>query len=510
MGMTDMHNAASQERRVVSRSTMLVLLFAVSVVGLSLVSMVSVSGAPGCDLTSPAFCETFDQGPSSVRGRGGDLDPSRWSTARLAPSDMSGSVANPVRSAPIPPCKASFPQTSAFPPDDTLICDPSGNRSAQLMTAVAIQNYGNNSYMIRQPFDFAGRTGKIVFDVDAASGGNLSGWVGIDITQDPVPAPTFREFENFEPGPVPRNGLMMKWSEICGQGNNYVTLGNVMVYRDYAPTMVTPTFNVTGGNCAKTQLGSLNHFEVRVSQTQLEIYGSDFSNDNGNTFPNFRRLYAANINLGFTRGYVHVSARNHATVKYGFGEDWVFHWDNIGFDGPALPAGRGYEIPNNNTSTTHDGAAMRNLGYQLHDGTVSGKPAGMYNPSTRIAPFSIAGVNLTGVVDARLTLNAFFNTIGHTASTSWGLSYRFNGGTLRTRMLTALEVQSLNIAGSAGNVALVIDVPVGDVAGGANTLELLPIGAPMDLVPSIANIDLVLGVASGPPPSAPSNLKIIR
>jgi hypothetical protein len=37
------------------------------------------------------------------------------------------------------------------------------------MTAVSIQNYGVNSYMPRQPFDFAGRTGKIDFDVDAVS-----------------------------------------------------------------------------------------------------------------------------------------------------------------------------------------------------------------------------------------------------------------------------------------------------------------------------------------------------
>ena len=40
------------------------------------------------------------------------------------------------------------------------------------MTAVAMQNYGVNSYMIRQPFDFAGRTGKIVFDVDAVDRGS--------------------------------------------------------------------------------------------------------------------------------------------------------------------------------------------------------------------------------------------------------------------------------------------------------------------------------------------------
>src|SRR3954454_16011288 len=28
-----------------------------------------------CNLSAPAFCETFNQGPSKIRGRGGDLDP---------------------------------------------------------------------------------------------------------------------------------------------------------------------------------------------------------------------------------------------------------------------------------------------------------------------------------------------------------------------------------------------------------------------------------------------------
>ena len=267
---------------------------------------------------------------------------------------------------------------------------------------------------------------------------------------------------------------------------------------------------MSGGNCPRTRLGSLNHFEVRVSQTSLEVWGSDFSNDNGNTFPNFRRIYAGTINLNFTRGYVHISARNHATVKYGFGEDAVYHWDNVGFDGPVVPAGRAYEVPNNNTSTTHDGAAMRNLGYQLQDGTSSGKPAGMYNPSQRISPFSIPNFELSGIVNAKITLNAFFNTVGRTATTSWGLSFRFNGGPVRQRLLTTLEVQALNTPGSAGNIALVMDVPVGDLVNGTNTLEFLPVGAPMDFPPSIANIDVLLGLSTGPVPTAPVNLRILQ
>jgi hypothetical protein len=461
-----------------------------------------------CGLTDAAFCETFDSGPAAIRGRGGDLDSVKWSAARLAPSDLSGfgPVANPVIAAPIPGCKASFSATSVYPPDDTLICDPRLSLSAQLMTAVAIQNYGNNSYMIRQPFDFANRTGTIVFDVDAVSLGSLATYVEIDLTHDPIPAPTFREFQNFEAGPVPRNGLMMKWSDNCASNGRSITLGNILVYTNYEPVTLTPT---GGTACAATKQGSMNHFEIQVSQQHLDIFGSDYSTDDGQSFPNFRKLYSADLSLPFTRGYVHVSARNHASIKYGFGPDGVYHWDNIGFDGPVLSGGRAYEIPDNATAGTYNSQSIRNLGYMLLDGT-SGKPAGIYDPVNRLSPFRFQGVDVSGMVTARLSLNLYFNTITHVANSTWGLTVRFNGGAWRNRFLTPTEVQAINTAGSAGNMALVLDVPLADLVSGLNTLEMLPLNAPMDYPPVVANIDLTLASSVGSVPTAPTGLRIVR
>ena len=414
---------------------------------------------------------------------------------------------NPVAAAPIPPCKASFAVTSVFPPDDTLICDPASPRSAQLMTAVAIQNYGNNSYMIRQPFDFANRTGKIVFDVDAVSLSQQATFIEVDLTEDPVPATTFQEYANFESGPVPRSGLTMKWSNSCGSNGNAITLGDVQVYANYLGGTITPSFTVGGTGCPRTRVGSLNHFEIQVSQQRLDIYGSDYSTDNGQSFPNFRKIYTATLNLPFARGYVHVDARNHASVKYGFGPDGVYHWDNIGFDGPVISNWRAYEVPNNNTAGTHDGSAIRNLGYHLLDGT-SGKPAGIYDPTNPVGPFQFQGVNVSGAVAARLSLNTFFNAVAHTATSMWGLTFRFNGGTWRSRFLTAAEVQAINTPGSAGNVSMIIDVPVGDVGAGSNALEMLPLNAPMDYPPAVANIDLILTLSGGTL-SSPTNLRIV-
>jgi hypothetical protein len=472
----------------------------------------TLTASANCNMSTPAFCETFDEGPSAIRGRGGDLNPSRWATSRLSGGiNSSGQgTANPVPIAPVPQCRAAIAQTSVLPPNDTLICDPSGTRSSQLMTAVSMQNYGVNSYMIRQPFDFAGRTGKIEFDVDAVAQG-LGGFVEVEIGQDSVPATTFREFENYEVGPVPRNGISIKLLNACsGAGAAPV---NTMVYNNYAGTIIAPSFDHASG-CASTSQGSLNHFEIQISQSQLNVYGSDFSTDNGKTFPNYKLLYSASISLPFTRGYVHVNARNHATIKYGFGPDAVFHWDNIGFDGPVIAGPKAYEIPDGTTTFTssvgaaYDGSQAQNLGYQLLDGT-TGKPPGMYSPSAKINSLTFQNVDVSSIASATLTLNAFFNTITHTPDATWGISYRLNGGVVRTHNLTVGDLADINaIAGAPlGILSLALDVPTTDLVSGTNTLELLPLHAPMDYPPVVANIDLLVatsGSASSSPTGAPS------
>jgi hypothetical protein len=67
----------------------------------------------------------------------------------------------------------------------------------------------------------------------------------------------------------------------------------------------------------------------------------------------------------------------------------------------------------------------------------------------------------------------------------------------------------INTAGSAGNIALLLDVPLPDLASGLNALEMLPLNAPMDYPPAVANIDLTLASSAGSVPSAPTNLRIV-
>lgn len=447
-----------------------------------------------------AFAENFAR-PSSVRGRGGDLDQAVWGSAQYAPNTTGGPGVNYTIKATIPYCRSGFGPGDVWPPDNTLICDGASSNPGTLMTGAVIQYYGNNCYMIRQPFDFLNRTGLIVCDVDAWSDGITGTWVNVDITDDPVPAPTWLEASNHETGGIPKNAVMIQWSDNSGSPNNRVTIGNVNVYANYVLTTLTPTFSVSWASCPTTLQNSLNHIEIQLSATHLTVFMSDYSTDGGLTFPNFRKIYEADLTTPFSRGYVHISARNHATLKFGFSPTGVYHWDNVKFDGPVLAAPRAYEMPDNTTIVTgyNNGTDppfdYMNLGYEISDGT--NKAQGVWSPGSLVSPLTFTGsVNLSGMSSAKMTMNLFLN-VGYgsafTADTTVGLLYRLNGGTWRTRLLTSAEVTMINnTVGCAGNFLMVIDVPFGDLASGTNTIDFSTVNVNMGYPPQVANLDLLV------------------
>ena len=296
-------------------------------------------GPPGCGLEQAAFCDTFDA-PAGRATRAGELAPEKWSASRFCniggPSSDDEAVA--IGAATVPACRDGLPAT-VLPNQDTLICDPTGLvHSNHLLVLSAAQNYGQNSYRIRQPFDFSDRTGTIVFDAEGHNVGN-HGWVSLEITEDPAPAPSFTLQQNYENGSIPRNAVEIHFDNICGGDN--VGIYHLFVYDDYHQDLaLTET-----GVCVPAGVGQLNHFEVKLSTTRIEVYGSPASSD-GVTFGAPVLLGAKDIALPFSRGYVHLTTHNHATLKYSNGamDAWAARWDNVGFDGPAITSGwREYE-----------------------------------------------------------------------------------------------------------------------------------------------------------------------
>jgi hypothetical protein len=175
----------------------------------------TISADTGCGLMLPAFCETFESGQAALhdRGRGNELSRSRFSVTRYEPSLSTGNgqtfwvweaELGQMDGEP-DVCRDDVPER-LLPTHDTLICEPSASIGTRyLLSAVGAQNYGSNAIRIRQPFDFAGRTGRIAFDADVYNN-FLLGYHSVVISADPSPTPSW---DINGRGPNPREGVMI-------------------------------------------------------------------------------------------------------------------------------------------------------------------------------------------------------------------------------------------------------------------------------------------------------------
>jgi hypothetical protein len=292
-------------------------------------------GPPGCGLPAAAFCETFEA-PASVQGRAGELDARRWSGSRAKhglPSADGMAIA--MGTASVPSCRTGMPAKILLP-QDALVCDPTpGLQSRHLMVAAGMQNYGQHSFRVRQPFDFAGRTGRIVFDAEAHVRDALVGWISIEVLQDPLGAPSFDHLGNWEGGLIPKNGFEVQFvnNSLSTQAAPSIGVGFIEVFDNHRATTLEPQTLTT----IATAPGRLNRFELRVSQSRIEVYGTPALSD-GQSFGPAVLMVGADVNLPFTRGYVSITTHNHASEKYAGLDAWVARWDNVGFDGPVIGA----------------------------------------------------------------------------------------------------------------------------------------------------------------------------
>ena len=449
-------------------------------------------GPPGCGLDHAAFCDPFDQ-PSERRGRAGELDATRWSLGRIEPELGTRYVIGP---ATVADCRPDVP-AQVLPPQDTLVCAPtSAIASSHLLVAVAAQNYGINSYRIRQPFDFAGRTGTITFDVDATILNPGWGWPSIEITDEPMNGPSFSMIPgagNYEGGVIPKNGVevQLNGGGACPESMR-ARVESIHEYRDYVDHV---TNMVWGENCIPAERHHLNRFQIRLSQDRIEVWATPASAD-GVTFAAPTMVASAALELSFTRGWVHISVHNHASLKYSDQtvDSWVVRWDNVGFDGPVVGGFAETEAP----APLEDAADGVATAYFVED-----------RDDTSITAVTIQGV--TGVRDADLARLSFDmqylqNAFGDADISTYGLRYRLNAGAWHDEPLRMAERALLadgvvldgDMAGEQnaimqGIIGHVIDVPVGELVEGDNRLEIATVNMPVHGYRAVlSNVDLVL------------------
>src|SRR6185437_6748983 len=455
-----------------------------------------VSGT--CGLSAPAFCADFSAGPQAG-GRSGDLDPRQWSVARIeAPYQYMGGNSTQsfeeFPSVPVAPCRTGV---GAIEPDsDSLVCN------GQLMTASGAQNYGLISYRPTQPFDFTNRTGKIVFNVDAATGGGLDKWISLFVTDQPTAGANNL---NQVTGLQPRNGVGLNLDLSCGSPYARVGVGNIFSYANYLESV--PYQGTNSGPCVATAGGALNHFEIDLSQSRIQVWGTDHSTDGGKSFPAAVLLASAPLALYFGTGYVHYQVGIRAPAKYlqefNLNAPYaLYHWAGMGFDGPVVSADRVYQVPDALTRGPNGG---QTVGYQLVDGT-SGTPQGMYTccALTKVAPFSLPNVTLTGATSAHLTLDAYATQADSFNAGTLAIRYRLNGGPWRDpspvppyATLVGQACPGCPGGGSSENWWMALDLPVAlsDLQPGTNTVEFTSANASQAFPLILSNADLLVSTS---------------
>jgi hypothetical protein len=411
---------------------------------------------------------------------------------------------------PVTPCRAGL--STSMPEEDTQLCDAASSASGELMTTTEAQNYGLVSYRPVQPFDFTNRTGKIVFDVDAATGGGLDKWISLFVTDQPIAGASNLAQVT---GLTPQNGVGFNLDLNCGSPYAKVGVGEVFTYANYLES--TAYTGTNSDPCVATSAGALNHFEVDLSRQQLQVWGSNPSSDGGTTFPSLTLLATVPLSLPFSVGYVHYQVGIRAPHKYlqqfNLNAPYaVYHWKNVGFDGPVTMPDRVYPVADALSQGPNGG---EDLGYELVDGT-SGTPQGMYTCCglTKVAPFSLAGVNLAGATSAELTFDVYATQADSFNANTLAIKYRFNGGAWQTPnpappYHTLLNQNCPLCPGGQTSenwwMALAVPIPLSDLVSGTNTLEFTSANASQGYPLILANIDLLVD----PPPASGTSTPVL-
>lgn len=328
--------------------------------------------------TQAAFCDGFNQPTVNPAGsRSGDLNDLIWGTSRArgdgqwtSYDTFNHTVLDEIANQNVtinggPLCG----QSGTFaPPTDIKICNgvmQEGTNSGFGVVSLAMYP--------KQPFDFAGRTGTVSFDVSLDSRGNHDVWPEFWLTDKPVPDP-FKHLTSW--ASLPKNGFGLMFDASCDYhggcapgcpsspnvNDHYVNVGEGFVIRDYVKQTWNYSFAASGNdgilqtqNCIKEPItgdGTLNHIELRVSQNQIDIWGTDAALPSQLTAAwitaNLKHMATlTNVNLNQTRGLIWIEDAQYNPTKGDATHFYHrFYWDNVGFDGPKTYRDLAYDVAN--------------------------------------------------------------------------------------------------------------------------------------------------------------------
>jgi hypothetical protein len=427
------------------------------------------------------FCDTFDKKNPGIASRTGDLDPNVWGVSRatgyvnFGPGLYNGWAATQLQT-----CNGT---TTVTPPNDIMICNgqlreatndnPTGAFDAGSVTTLAMYP--------KQPFDFAGRTGAVSFDVSNDSHGTHATWPEFWMSNLPVPTP-FNHFDSWQA--LPQHGFGIRFGAAvapggwgsCPNGNNLGnrrwTVDSAVVVRNY---VMDDTVGLGGvrTKMAVQQLdcvvsppdnsGITNHVELKISQNQIDVYATD-----AGVAPSTGTLkhiaVITNANLSLTRGLIWLEDVHYNADKGDLPsqKQHTFVWDNVAFDGPFTYRDFSYDaldVDQANASTSTLDLGKFSLPNQTASWNVLNMPAKSQASAVRVL------FNFYNQFSSVPTvLNVIVN--GHAHPTPWPYPDALQN-TWRTFAVT---------------------VPITDLVAGTNVVQL---GSDQPMVTSNVNIVLV-------------------
>lgn len=323
-----------------------------------------------------AFCETFDAPQGSPATRSGDLNPTLWGVSRIGATNPGQDLVNTFYPARMNGCGNPL----VLPPDTVKVCN------GRMFDVV-----NDNGFVVaqaiypKQPFDIAGRTGTVAFDVSDDTQGGHAAWPEFWWTDQPVPVP----IDDFPlHAPVARNAVGISFaasnSPTCA---GRVTVDAVSVVRNYVLDQIP--FATPGCVVMGSATGQLNHVEIRINQQHIEVWAADAG-------ASAVRLiaYADNANISMTRGVIWVEDVHYNASKGGDGSQTThtFAWDNVAFDGPKPYRDLTFDVTESRTSSSSGGL---NLGWAVNQGasptlTVNGV-GWAQTPTTALVTFNFWG-----------------------------------------------------------------------------------------------------------------------
>ena len=409
-----------------------------------------------CGLAGAVFCETFSA-PKGQGTRTGDLDPVLWGVSRVGEINPGQGVANDIPQVSMAGCGTT---AWTFTPGDVRICN--GQMYETVNDGGGVTNL--DTYP-KQPFDFAGRTGRVVFDVSADSDGTHGAWPEFIITDKPVPGMRKSTTGDTPPAAFNQIGFSL---DGCTAGPGGTT-GVGLVFMSKNGVYSEPGFQSTG--CVtKGSAQAMNHFEVQLSQNRLEVWGTDA----GST--TLRRLAVAdNLGLAFTKGLVwlddvHYNARKAIEpCECGTQFNHTFVWDNLAFDGPKTYRDLGFDVPDANVpgKPTSAGDPTRRTGYKVGTGDVTLPVNGVRRDQTPTGALVVLNTYSFAATIPSIRING--GPWIDTAWPSWGTTFSW--------------------------MSMAIPVPLDQIHDGNNTLTFKS----GDDSTTIANISIIL-VAAAPVP----------